>query len=89
VLYHICLPLSLFLANLIGEYFSIAMMPKIDPRNALGAIFHTPVDKVLGERTTKAHLGNANYCLNFLLGIIICASDGKKGGTKCTQWRLS
>lgn len=45
--------------------------------------------KVLGERTDKAHLRTANYCLTFLNGAVVLASDGKEGAAKLTQWRLN
>ncbi len=80
---HTCCALSLFPSPLfladLWDYISIAM-PKIDPRNAPGAVVHAPAHKVLGKRTAKAHLGNPNYCLTILQGAIVRASsDGKEG----------
>ncbi len=64
-------------------------MLKIDPRNAPGTIVHAAVNKVLGKHTTRAHLGNTNYCLTFLQGAIVHSSDGKEGGAKRVQWKLN
>ncbi len=59
--------------------------PKIDPRNAPGTVVHAAANKVLGKCTARAHLGNTNYCLTFLKGVVIHSSDGKEGGAKCTH----
>lgn len=52
---------------------------------------HCPLSchKVLGEQTAKAHLRTANYCLTFLNGDVVLASDGKEGAAKLTLWRLN
>ena len=52
-------------------------MPKIDSRNAPGTVVHAAADKVLGKRIAKAYLGNTNYCLTFLQGVVVHASDGR------------
>jgi hypothetical protein len=54
-------------------------MPKIDPRNAPGTVVHA----------AKAYLSNTIYCLTFLQGVVVRASDGKEGGVKCMQWKLN
>jgi hypothetical protein len=64
-------------------------MPKIDPRNAPGTVVHAAADKVLGKCTAKAYLGNINFCLTFLQGVVVHASDGKEGGAKRAQWKLN
>ncbi len=64
-------------------------MPKIDPRNAPGTVVHAATDKVLGKRTAKAYLRNTNYCLTFLQGVVVHASDGKGGCAKRAQWKLN
>ena len=52
---------------------------------------HRPLSchKVLGEQTAKAHLHTANYCLTFLNGDVVLASDVKEGAAKLPQWRLN
>jgi hypothetical protein len=64
-------------------------MPIIDPRNAPGTVIHAAASKILGKCTARAHLGNTNYCLTFLQGVIIRSSNGKEGGAKPTQWKLN
>jgi hypothetical protein len=64
-------------------------MPKIDPWNASGTVIHAAADKVLSKCTARAHLGNINYCLTFLQGVVVRSSDGKEGGVKRMQWKLN
>ena len=64
-------------------------MPKIYQRTAPGTVVHAAANKVLGKRTAKAYLGNTNYYLPCLQGVVVHASDEKEGGAKCVQWKLN
>jgi hypothetical protein len=80
-------PLPLFFAN--NQEYIPFIMPKIDQRNAPSTVIYAAANKVLGECTARAHLGNTSYSLTFLQGVDICSSGGKEGGAKCVQWKLN
>ena len=57
-------------------------MPKVDPRNEVGAIVHTVSNRVLSDHTAKNIYGNVNYAKTFLQGTVVnvfggCAPGGR------------
>jgi hypothetical protein len=55
-------------------------MPKVDPRNEVGAIVHTVSNRVLSNNTAKNIYGNANYAKTFLQGTVMNVFDGRTPG---------
>ena len=62
-------------------------MPKVDPRNKVGAIVHTVSNRVLSNHTTKNIYGNVNYAKTFLQGTVFF--DGRAPGGKNAIWKLT
>ena len=46
-------------------------MPKVDPRNKVGAIVHAVSNIILSDHTTKNIYGNVNYAKTFLQGTVM------------------
>ena len=64
-------------------------MPKVDPRNEVGAIVHTVSNRVLSDNTAKNIYGNVNYAKTFLQGTVINVFDGRTPGGKNAVWKLT
>jgi hypothetical protein len=64
-------------------------MPKVDPRNELGAILHAELNRVLSEHTGKNIYGNVNYAKTFLQGTVVNVFDGRAPGGKNAIWKLT
>ena len=56
-------------------------MPKVDPRNKVGAIVHTVSNRVLSNHTAKNIYGNVNYAKTFLQGTIMNVFEGHAPGS--------
>jgi len=63
-------------------------MPKVDPRNEVGAIVHAVSNRVLSKKTAKNIYGNINYAKMFLQGTVINVFDGCTPGGKNAVWKL-
>jgi hypothetical protein len=63
-------------------------MPKVDPRNKVGAIVHTFSNRVLSDHTVKNIYGNVNYAKTFLQDTVINVFDGCTPGGKNAVWKL-
>jgi hypothetical protein len=59
-------------------------MPKVDPRNEVGAIVHAVANRVLSDHTAKNIYGNVNYAKTFLQGTVVNVFDG----SRCTPKNL-
>ena len=79
-------PPSLFFSK---EVLSLFAMPKVDPRNEVGAIIHTVSNRVLSNNTAKNIYGNVNYAKTFLQGTVINVFDGRTPGGKNAVWKLT
>jgi len=64
-------------------------MPKVDPRNEVGAIVHAVSNRVLGDHTAKSIYGNVNYAKTFLQGTVVNVFDGHAPGGKNAIWKLT
>jgi hypothetical protein len=64
-------------------------MPKVDPRNEVGAILHTVSNRVLSDHTAKNIYGNVNYAKTFIQGTIINVYDGRTPGGKNAVCKLT
>ena len=64
-------------------------MPKVDPRNEVGAIVHAVSNRVLSDHTAKNIYGNVNYAKTFLQGTIINVYDGRTPGGENAVWQLT
>jgi hypothetical protein len=64
-------------------------MPKVGPRNEVGAIVHTVSNRVLSNNTAKNIYGNINYAKTFLQGTVINVFDGRTPGGKNAVWKLT
>jgi len=63
-------------------------MPKVDPRNEVGAIVHAVSNRVLSDHTAKNIYGNVNYAKTFLQGTVINVFDGRTPGGKNAVCKL-
>ena len=79
-------PPSLFLLE---EVLSLFAMPKVDPRNEVGAIVHAVLNRVLSNHTAKNIYGNVIYAKTFLQGTVINVFDGRIPGGKNAVWKLT
>ena len=79
---HLHPPPSLFFLK---EVLSLFAMPKVDPRNEVGAIVHA----VLSDHTAKNIYDNVNYAKTFLQGTVINVFDGRTPGGKNAVWKLT
>jgi hypothetical protein len=81
-------PPSLFFSK---EVLSLFVMPKVDPRNKVGAIVHTVSNRVLSDNTAKNIYGNVNYAKTFLQGTVINVFDldRRTPGGKNVVWKLT
>ena len=57
-------------------------MPKVDPRNKVGAIVHAVSNTVLSDHTAKNIYGTINYAKLILQGTVINVFDGRAPGGK-------
>ena len=64
-------------------------MPKVDPRNEVGAIVHAVSNRVLSDHTAKKIYGSANYAKTFLQGTVINVFDGRTPGGKNAVWKMT
>jgi hypothetical protein len=64
-------------------------MPKVDPRNEVGAIVHTVLNRVLSDHTAKNIYGNVYYAKMFLQGTITNVFDGRTPGGGNAIWKLT
>ena len=71
------------------EVLSLFAMPKVDPRNEVGAIVHAVSNRVLSDHTAKNIYGNVNYAKTFLQGTVINVFDGRTPGGKNAVWKLT
>ena len=68
---------------------SLFVMPKVDPRNEVGAIVHAVTNKVLSDHTAKNIYGNVNYAKTFLQGTVMNVFEGHAPGGKNAVWKLT
>jgi hypothetical protein len=78
--------LSSFRASSVSSLFA---MPKVDPRNEVGAIVHAVSNRVLSNHTAKNIYGNVNYAKTFLQGTVVNVFDGRVQGGKKAIWKLT
>jgi hypothetical protein len=78
--------LSSFRASSVSSLFA---MPKVDPRNEVGAIVHAVSNRVLSDHTAKNIYGNVNYAKTFLQGTVMNVFDGRAPGGKNAIWKLT
>jgi hypothetical protein len=64
-------------------------MPKVNPRNKVGPIFHTVSNKFLSNHTPKNIHGNVNYAKTFLQGTVLNVFDRRTPGGKNAIWKLN
>ena len=64
-------------------------MPKVDPRNEVGAIVHALSNRALSNHATKNIYGNINYAKMFLQGTVVNVFDGCVPGGKNAIWKLT
>ena len=77
-------PPSLFFLK---EVLSLFAMPKVDPRNEVGAIVHDVSNRVLSNHTAKNIYGNVNYAKTFLQGTVINVFEGRTPGGRMLSGR--
>jgi hypothetical protein len=77
-------PPSLFFLK---EVLSLFAMPKVDPRNEVGAIVHAVSNRVLSNHTAKNIYGNVNYAKTFLQGTVINVFEGRTPGGRMLSGR--
>ena len=68
---------------------SLFAMPKVDPRNEVGAIVHALSNRVLSNHAMKNIYGNINYAKMFLQGTVVNVFDGLAPGGKNAIWKLT
>jgi hypothetical protein len=71
------------------EVLSFFAMPKVDPRNEVGAIVHAVWNRVLSVHTMKNIYGNVNYAKTFLQGTVINVFGRRTPGGKNAVWKLT
>ena len=64
-------------------------MPKVNPKNKVGAIVHTISNRVLSDHTAKNIYGNVNYAKTFLQGTVMLFFDRRTPGMKNAIWKLT
>jgi hypothetical protein len=55
-------------------------MPKVNPRNKVGAIVHSVMNRVLSNHTRRNIYGNVNYAKTFIQGTVVNVFDGHMPG---------
>ena len=73
-------PLSSFAQSSSVSVLSFFAMPKVDPRNKVGAIVHAVSNIILSDHTTKNIYGNVNYAKTFLQGTVMNVFDERVRG---------
>jgi hypothetical protein len=74
-------PPSLFFLK---EVLSLFAMPKVDPRNKVGAIVHAVSNRVLSDHTAKNIYGTVNYAKMFLQSTAVnIFGRTRAGGEEC------
>jgi hypothetical protein len=63
-------------------------MPKVDPRNKVGAVVHAVMNRVLSNHTARNIYGNVNYAKTFIQGTVVNVFDGRMPGGKNAIWKL-
>ena len=76
------------LSSFARSSFSLFAMPKVDPRNKVGAIIHSVSNRVPGDHAAKNIYGNVNYAKMFLQGTVVNVFDGRAPGGK-NAWKLT
>ena len=71
------IPPPLLLSSFARSSLSLFVMPKVDPRNEVGAIVHAISNRVLSDHTAKNIYGNVNYAKTFLQGTVMNVFDGR------------
>ena len=79
-------PPSLFFSK---EVLALFAMPKVHPRNEVGATVHAVSNRVLSDHTVKNIYGNLIYAKTFLQGTVINVFDGRTPGGKNAVWKLT
>ena len=82
--YYVCVVL-IFPNPLLSSLFA---MPKVDPRNEVGANIHAVSNRVPGDHAAKNIYGNVNYAKMFLQGTVVNVFDGRAPGGK-NAWKLT
>ena len=77
------------LSSFARSSLSLFAMPKVDPRNEVGAIIHTISNRVLSDHAAKNIYGNINYAKMFLQGTVVNVFDGRAPGGKNAVWKLT
>jgi hypothetical protein len=63
-------------------------MPKLNPWNEVGVIFHAISNRVLSDHTVKNIYGNVNFAKTLILGTVMNVFNGRPSGGKNTIWNL-
>ena len=77
------------LSSFVQTSLSLFVMPKVDPRNEVGAIVHAISNRVLSNHAVKNIYGNINYAKMVLQGTIVNDFDGRVPGGKNSIWKLT
>ena len=77
------------LSSFVQTSLSLFVMPKVDPRNEVGAIVHAVSNRVLSNHAVKNIYGNINYAKMFLQGTVVNDFDGRVPGGKNSIWKLT
>ena len=77
------------LSSFVQTSLSLFVMPKVDPRNEVGAIVHAISNRVLSNHAVKNIYGNINYAKMFLQGTVVNDFDGRVPGGKNSIWKLT
>jgi len=76
------------LSSFARSSLSLFAVPKVDPRNEVGAIVHAVSNRVPGDHAAKNIYGNVNYAEMFLQGTVVNVFDGGAPGGKNAVWKL-
>ena len=77
------------LSSFARSSLSLFAMPKVDPRNEVGAIVHAVTNKVLSDHTAKNIYGNVNYAKTFFQGTVMNVFERHAPGEKNAVWKLT
>ena len=70
------------LSSFARSSLSLFVMPKVNPRNKVGAIIHAISNRVPGDHAAKNIYGNVNYAKMILQGTVVNLFDGRVPGGK-------
>jgi len=90
--YYVCVVLIFpnpLLSSFAQSSLSLFAMPKVNPRNEVGAIIHAISNRVPGDHATKNIYGNVNYAKMILQGTVVNLFGGRAPGGKNAVWKLT